>query len=77
MQTQNERLLDYLERHTAITPMEAWVKLGIYRLGARIFELRRLGHSIRSDFKKVPNQFGEECRVANYKLERAEQARAA
>lgn len=68
--TQCERLLTYLEEHRAINPMEAWTQLGIYRLGARVFDLRRAGHPICSTFQKVPNRFGEECRVASYRLER-------
>lgn len=66
MQTQNERVLAYLQEHRTITPMEAWLKLGIYRLGARVFDLKQAGHDIRSGRQKVFNQFGETCRVANY-----------
>lgn len=71
MQKQTDRLLDYLKEHRAINPMEAWTKLGIYRLGARVFDLRRAGHPISSARQKVPNRFGEECRVASYRLETA------
>ena len=38
--TQCDRLLNYLETHTAITPLDAWNELGIYRLGARVWDLR-------------------------------------
>ena len=33
-------LAQYLEKNSAITPMQALSELGIYRLGARVFELR-------------------------------------
>lgn len=33
-------LAQYLEKNGAITPMQALSELGIYRLGARVFELR-------------------------------------
>ena len=68
MNTQNARLLAYLRVHREIDPLTAWRELGIYRLGARIYDLREAGHSIESDRIPVENQFGEECRVARYRL---------
>jgi hypothetical protein len=68
MQSQNERLLDHLIAKGKIDPLEAWVELGIYRLGARIFDLRQTGINITSANKKVTNRFGETCRVACYEL---------
>ena len=68
--TQRERLLDCL-RHVGehgITPMDAWQNLGIYRLGARIHDLRNEGHEIVSERVDVNNRFGETCRVARYRL---------
>lgn len=67
--TQKERVLDYLKTHTSITPMEAWNKLGIYRLGDAIFKLRKDGHDIKSSLTEVKNRFGESCRVAEYRLQ--------
>lgn len=68
MQTQNQRLLRYMEEHRVIDPLTAWRELGIYRLGARIYDLREAGHAIEADRIPVENQFGEECRVARYRL---------
>ena len=68
MNTQNARLLAYLKAHRQIDPMTAWRELGIYRLGARVFDLREAGHNIESTRVPVENRFGEECRVALYKL---------
>lgn len=70
MGTQNERLAAYLEEHKEINPLEAWVKLGIYRLGARVFDLRQQGYEIKSENVKVQNRFGEACHVAQYRLVR-------
>jgi hypothetical protein len=67
--TQNERLLEYLADHQdGIDPMTAWCHLGIYRLGARIWDLRKQGHAIEADTVEVHNRFGEACRVARYRL---------
>jgi len=70
MKSQNNRLLSLLKAGNSINPLEAWVNLGIYRLGARIFDLRQMGHDIRSRFISVQNRFGEPCRVKLYYLGR-------
>ena len=70
--TQNERLLRYLRTHKSITPMEAWSSLGIYRLGARIHDLKKAGHIIDSKTATVQNMFGEDCQVAMYSLHEIE-----
>lgn len=69
-ETQNTRLLNYLLSGKSIDPLEAWKRLGIYRLAARVFDLRQLGHEIKMTDKIVMNNFGEECRIANYKIEK-------
>ena len=66
--TQNARLLAWLKQHRQIDPLTAWSKLGIYRLGARVFDLRKAGHNIESGRVEVSNQFGEPCNVALYRL---------
>ena len=66
--SQCARLLARLERGP-IDPMQAWDELGIYHLGARVFDLREQGHDIVRDLVKVPNRYGEACRVAQYRLE--------
>lgn len=66
--TQKERVLNYLQENSSITPMEAWNRLGVYRLGARVHELRKEGHDIKSSLTEVKNKFGEACRVAEYRL---------
>lgn len=73
--SQCERLLARLKRGP-ITPLEAWSELGIYRLGARVFDLKEQGHEITREMVAVSNKFGEECRVAQYTLLRR-QGRAA
>ena len=68
MKTQRERLLKHLRQFGTITPIEAWRDLGIYRLGARIHDLRRSGYLIEMRRKEVLNQFGEPCLVGEYTL---------
>ena len=66
---QTTRLLGYLLVSGSIHPLDAWAKLGIYRLSAVIFELRKQGWDIKTNTIKVINQFGETCKVANYEME--------
>ena len=65
--TQCERVLDRLQRGP-ITPMEAWNELGVYRLAARVSDLKEAGHKIVKRTVNVANRFGEICRVARYEL---------
>ena len=66
--TQNMRLFDYLSTGKTITPLEAWSELGIYRLSARVYDLRMAGHDVTSRITGVSNRFGEVFRVAEYRF---------
>jgi len=66
--TQKQRLLQYLQENETINPLEAWAELGIYRLGARIFDLKKDGWTIVAGETPVKNRFGEDCYVAEYSL---------
>lgn len=66
--TQEERLRAYLETHYSITPKQAMDELGIYRLGARIYDLKKKGVPIKSAFIEVPTRTGETTRVKSYWL---------
>ena len=46
--TQREEVLSYMMENGGITSMEAFRKLGITRLSARIYELRELGYPIEN-----------------------------
>ena len=66
--SQNDRLLNHLQTKGSINPMEAWSEIGLYRLAARINDLRNAGHQINSQLVTVANRFGEKCKVASYTL---------
>lgn len=67
--TQNDRILDYIDRFGSITQDEASRDLGVKRLASRISDLKRLGYPIISEPEIVKNRFGEKCRIARYRLE--------
>lgn len=68
MNPQSIRLLAYLRTHLYITALEAMNDLGIFRLGARIWDLKQAGIQIQSDWRVVKNRFGEDCRIKAYWL---------
>tara|TARA_R110000824_G_scaffold98307_2_gene234608 strand:- start:14969 stop:15178 length:210 start_codon:yes stop_codon:yes gene_type:complete len=68
MTNQEKRLLDYLQTNGKISPMEAWIDLGIYRLSDVVFKLRKNGLGIETERKSVMNRFDEPCNFAEYKL---------
>ena len=65
---QKNRVLEYLNNHESLNPLQAWRELGVYRLAAVICELRKDGVPIQTDLRPVINQFDEECRVGHYSL---------
>lgn len=67
--TQNERILEYIERFGSITQFEALQDLGIMRLASRISDLKRQGYPITSKIVTVKNRFGENCRIKRYSIE--------
>lgn len=65
--TQKEQILDYMARHGSITPLEALISCSCFRLGARIWELKRDGQRITKDMVEVDTDQGK-ARVARYRL---------
>lgn len=69
MTNQEKRLLDYLKNNSKISPMDAWIELGIYRLSDVVFKLRKKGFVIDTNRKSVLNKFDEPCNFAEYVLD--------
>lgn len=66
--TQCEMVLDHLKTVGGITAAEAMQQYGIYRLAARIADLKKRGHSIETKSEKSTNRFGKEVRFERYFL---------
>ena len=67
--TQCERVLKYMEDFGSINPMQAMKDLGVMRLGARIFDLKKAGHKIPRRTVTGRNRYGAPVIYAEYKLE--------
>ena len=60
---QADLILEYLQRGHSLTPLEALKLFGCFRLGARIWELKK-AHQIKTKMVEV----GKGKRVAQYSL---------
>lgn len=47
-EAQRNRILEYLQEHGSITPMDALRDIGCFRLSARIYDLKKLGWNIET-----------------------------
>ena len=64
--TQNQQILKHLEEHGSITPIQALNKYGCMRLGARVYDLKAMGHDIRCTIEQHTNSKGQHKRYARY-----------
>lgn len=69
--TQNEMILDYMQRYGSISQAEAVNAIGCYRLSGRIYELKRAGHSIVRKLETTKNRYGASVTYARYILQGA------
>lgn len=69
MDKQTKRVHSYMQEHYGITAKQAMDDLGIFRLGARIYDLKQMGVPVKSGWITVKNRFDEETRVKIYWLE--------
>ena len=61
--SQNKMILTFLRRGKWITPLKALYDLGVYRLAARIRDLKNQGHNIKSEMI-----YEHPVKFARYKL---------
>lgn len=66
--TQNEKVLDYMQKYGSITALDAMRDLGCMRLASRISDLKKDGHTIITFSRTVIRRDGSKTRVAEYRL---------
>lgn len=67
--TQNERIIEYMNKFGSITQLDALKDLGVMRLASRISDLRKRGYQITSTIQQVKNRFGETCYIKRYSMQ--------
>lgn len=53
--SQNRAIIQYLESGGSLSTIDALEKFGTFRLSARILDLRKKGHNIRTEKFKTPS----------------------
>lgn len=67
--TDEQRVLEYLQKHKRITSLTAFREMGNTRVGARICDLRKKGHNIKTDMVYTRRADGTPTHWAVYTLE--------
>lgn len=67
MNTQKQRIREYIQEHGSITPRQAMDELGVMRLAARISELIKDGDIITTEVVTDKNRYGQVVRYARYR----------
>ena len=68
IESQNKRILAYLRTGRKLTALDALYTFGCFRLGARIYDLRRRGEAIESRMIEItsPAVYSGKKRVKQY-----------
>lgn len=66
--TQEQRVINYMRQFGSITTKDAFNDLGITRLSAKIFNLKKQGYEIKDDFEQGKNRYGETTNFKRYYL---------
>ena len=66
---QTELILDYINEFGSITQKTAYDLFGCMRLGARIHDLRSVGHDIETKMETKNNRFGVPTTYARYYID--------
>lgn len=64
--TQAERIVNYIHQYGSITPMEAFMDLGITKLATRVSEMKRDGIVFDQKYEQRKNRFGEAVYYMRY-----------
>ena len=67
-QTQEEKVLDWMKRKGEITSAIAYDELGIIQLPKRIWNLKRMGYTIKTEWREGKNRYKEKARFCAYSL---------
>ena len=66
--TQEERVLNWIKSNGEITSATAYNELGIIQLPKRIWNLKRRGYTIKTEWREGKNRYGEKVRFCAYSL---------
>lgn len=70
---QINKIIAFCNEHGSITQRQAY-KIGIYRLAACIFDMKKAGYLIDTELLRVKNRDGSFSRIAKYTILRSPEA---
>lgn len=70
--TQEEQVIDYIQRYGSISQDEAAQGFGCYRLASRIYDLKSKGVKFKTIMDTGVNRYGNPVRYARYFLSEVE-----
>lgn len=65
--TQYDKILDYIDRFGSISPMEAFMDLGITKLATRVSEMTKNGYKFDKKLESTKNRYGESVHYMRYR----------
>lgn len=68
--TQEQRIMQYLSDFGSITALEALRDLGVMRLASRVCDLRQKGVDIKKKTEHAKNRYGERCTFVRYYIDK-------
>ena len=68
--TQKDAVLEWLKTGASISSLDAFKELGVTRLSAIIFNLRKEGYAIKATDFQTTNRFGGRVTFSRYSLEK-------
>ena len=69
--TQKQMIMKYIEDFGSITSWEAYAELGITQLGARIYELEKLGVRFNRETVYRVNRYDKQVKFTRYSIKEA------
>lgn len=66
--TQAQRIINYIRQFGSISPMEAFMDLGITKLATRVSEMKKEGIEFEQKYESTKNRFGEPVWYMRYSL---------
>ena len=68
--TQVDRVIAYMKQFGSVSTLDAFKDLGVTRLSARIFEIRKRGYKVKAEPIQAKNRFGEKSHIKRYSFEK-------
>ena len=70
--THCDRVVEYINEFGSITSRDAFMDLGITRLSAVVFDLKKKGYSVDTTFESAKNRWGDTTSFARYSFKKAQ-----